>query len=421
MKTICVVGLGYIGLPTAALLAGGGAEVIGVDIDFELLASLKSGRFLSNESNLQELLLRVINNKQLRFSLAPEPADVYIIAVPTPYTADRKCNLSFVIEALVSILPCLKPGNLVIIESTVPPFTCKDVIKPFLESAGFVVGQDLFLAHCPERLMPGRVVEELVNNHRVVGGFSAKCSQAAIEVYQRFVKAEMSLCDLTTAEMTKLVENTFRDVNIALVNELALICNTLNMNVLEIISLANKHPRVDLLQPGPGVGGHCLAVDPYFIVEKAPLQSRLISTARIINEDMPNYIVNLAVKYLTGIEVPRIGILGVSYKGNVADTRESPALRVIEMLDKIGFEVVVFDPYHTNAYNSHIELAFCKTDLLLILTDHQEFIHLDYAKLSQNMRNPIIIDTRNIVDPSSANNSFKLYNLGNLHALINSL
>lgn len=396
MSTVCVIGLGYIGLPTAALLAAHGANVIGVDTNSDLVNHLLAGTLPLVEADLKELVRSAIRDKRIAVATVPEPADVFIITVPTPCTRNKTCDLSCVIAAVDNILPCLRPGNLVIVESTVPPFTCQGIIKPLLESSGMMVGQELHLAYCPERLLPGRIIEELVNNHRVIGGYSEKCCFAAAEIYRHFVSAGMSFTDLATAEMTKLVENTYRDVNIALANEITMVCHDLGINALEVIELANHHPRVDVLQPGPGVGGHCLAVDPYFIIEKAPERTKLISAAREINNAMPLYVVNQVKTLLGKTENPRIAVLGVSYKGNVADTRESPALKVIDLLNLAGFEVAVFDPLVRTEASAGLVQVVRGADLLLLLTDHEEFKYFDYARLSELMRTPLIMDTRNI-------------------------
>ncbi len=417
MKKCCVVGLGYIGLPTAVMLATCGAKVLGIDTNGTYLADLLLGRASIEEPNLNNLLERVLKNGNLQLASTPESANVFVIAVPTPLNEEETCDLHYVIEAIRSVIPFLSSENLVIIESTVPPSTCTHIIKPLLEEAGFVMGRDIFLAHCPERVLPGRILEELVYNNRVIGGYSDQCSKKAADVYGMFVKGEILITDLNTAEMTKLVENTFRDLNIAFVNELIQLCNHLCIDGLEVIRMANKHPRVNLHKPGPGVGGHCLAVDPYFIVEKAPKMAPLISMARKINSSMPKYIVSTVLKILEGTEKPQAAVLGVSYKGDVGDTRESPAMEIIELLSLNGVAVSAFDPYVETISRPLYECVL-NSDILIILTDHREFFELDYEQLVTLMRTPIIFDTRQILDKGrTGSEAYELYNLGNIFKL----
>ena len=419
MSTICVVGLGYIGLPTAALLAASGTKVVGVDTDPQLLEAIVSDGVYLPEPGLKELVAQVIGNNELQVSPTPVQADTFIIAVPTPRTDKLTCDLNFLISAVDSIIPYLQVNSLIIIESTVPPFTCQGIVKSRLESCGLTVGENVYLAHCPERVLPGNILEELIQNHRVIGGFSPQCSYLAAQVYKKFVKGTISHCDLTTAEMTKLVENTYRDVNIALVNELAMICNHLGADILQITQLANYHPRVQLMQPGPGVGGHCLAVDPYFIIEKAPHLSRLISTARQVNQGMPDYIVKAVCQLTASRSSVKVGVLGVGYKGNVDDTRESPALIVIDRLKNAGFDVAVYDPYVWMPLSQDIYQVFYQADLILILTDHTVFTDIDFDTMTKTMRDPVVLDTRNVLATCSHNFSkFKLYHLGNLPVIL---
>lgn len=415
MNSINVVGLGYIGLPTAALLASSGMKVVGVDTDQRLLESLGSDSLILPEPGLKELVSKAISNNQLQMSPTPTYAHTFIIAIPTPCSDNLTCDLNCLVSAVDSIVPYLQGNSLVIVESTVPPFTCQNLIKPRLESSGLKVGENIHLAHCPERVLPGNILKELVSNHRVIGGFSQKCCCLAAQVYRRFVRGAISYCDLTTAEMTKLVENTYRDVNIALVNELALICNYLGVNILEVIQLANHHPRVQLMQPGPGVGGHCLAVDPYFIIEKTPHLSRLISTARTVNQNMPDYIIKAVGQLIADKTPAKVGVLGVSYKGNVDDTRESPALIVIDRLQSSQVEVAVYDPYARTPLSQDLNQVFHQADLILILADHDQFAHLDFEFMTSKMRNPVVLDTRNIISANQHTSpNFTLYNLGNL-------
>jgi len=414
ISAICVVGLGYIGLPTATLLALGGNQVIGVDIDNMRINELQSGKIPIEEPNLQSLFQEVTATGHLRFSTVPEPAEAFFIAVPTPCNAQQACDLHAVISALDSITPHLRHGNLVVVESTIPPGTCIDVIKPCLEAAGYNIGLDLYLAHCPERVLPGNILYELVNNNRIIGGCTPQCSETAVKYYRSFVEGNLLLTDSSTAEMAKLMENTYRDLNIALANEAVMLCHRLGLNGLEVITLANQHPRVDILNPGPGVGGHCLAVDPYFIIEKAPEVARLISMARKINREMPAYIVKLIGQLLSGHNNPRIAVLGISYKGNVGDCRESPALEIIEHLQQNGYVITVFDP-HVQPFGYDLISTVRNADLILILSDHDEFRKLDYHELSGYMRTPMIFDTKNLLHPVDfINSSITFFNLGNI-------
>lgn len=416
MKKICVLGLGYIGLPTAAVLAYHRQHVTGVDINHDLLSKLQAGKNSIKEPELDDIINKVIDNECLQFSPIPVPADVFIIAVPTPLNEDKSCDLSYVLSAVESIMPYLIMGSIIIIESTVSPQTCDRIIKPMIEQTGFRVGKDVYLAHCPERVLPGNIMKEIIHNDRIIGGCTAECSAAAAEIYKTFVKGEILNTDAATAEMIKLTENTFRDVNIAFVNELVKICNYLEVNALEVIRFANKHPRVKLHQPGPGVGGHCLAVDPYFIIDKASHLSHLIKAARNINRNMPAYIVNQVINLMDGIEQPKIAVLGLTYKGNVADIRESPALEIINLLAKKSFLISIYDPrVEIDSVNNNIKDTVKDADMILILTDHNEFKTLDYKTTAGFMRTPIIFDTKNIVDIEEYNDAnLKIYNLGNI-------
>lgn len=415
VKQVIVMGLGYIGLPTAVILAANAYRVTGVDRDIKLLQELEQGKIHIEEPNLNLLFQQVRSEKKLRFSPQPENADIFIIAVPTPARADKSCDMTNVLQAVESILPQLQTGNLLIIESTIPPLSCEEIIKPLLEEAGHKVGENLFLAFCPERVLPGDIVRELLVNNRVIGGFTRRCAQEAAKFYGSFLQGEISLSDLKTAEMTKLLENTFRDVNIALVNEMTRICSHLGIDVLEVIRLANKHPRVKLLQPGPGVGGHCLAVDPYFIVEKAPSLTPLIKTAREVNASMPAFIVEKVQNLVAGMDKPHIAVFGLSYKGNIGDLRESPAWEIVKALRQEGYSIKVFDPHVRSVSGENSAPAAVKdSDLILILTEHDEFRHLDYDELAADMRTPLVFDTRNII-PARANpfSRIRLCHLGN--------
>ncbi|MGE7186078.1 nucleotide sugar dehydrogenase [Peribacillus sp. NPDC006672] len=414
---LCTMGLGYIGLPTSLMFAKHGVDVVGVDIHPDVINKLNNGKLHIEEPGLEEVLNEVLDAKRFRAALNPEPADVFIIAVPTPNNEDQhqSCDLTYVMQATSSILPFVQRGNVIIIESTIAPRSMDDHIKPLIEMSGLTIGKDIFLVHCPERVLPGRILEELVHNNRIVGGITEACSYKGSLVYETFVKGEIIRTDAKTAEMSKLMENTFRDVNIALANELAKVCFELDINVLDVISMANKHPRVNIHQPGPGVGGHCLAVDPYFIVAKAPETARIIKLARDTNVSMPYYIVNCVRMLLEGIRKPKVAVFGLAYKGNVDDIRESPAIDVVNILMSMDqVEVSLHDPHVQSGKMPvvSVEDAVKDADLILVLTDHNEFKEMDYDKLSNKMAQKIILDTRNCIDANKHN--IQIANLGNV-------
>jgi UDP-N-acetyl-D-mannosaminuronic acid dehydrogenase len=396
MDKICVLGLGYIGLPTASILATNGFHVVGVDVDCEIVDVINKGQIHINEPGLKTVVYAAVQSGNMRAKLAPEEADVFIIAVPTPIKPDKTADLTYVVQAAESIIPFMHKGNLVILESTCPPRTTEDVLVPILLKSGLVIGEELFLAHCPERVLPGNILHEFVSNDRIIGGINVKSAEKAREIYEKVVQGNLILTDATSAEMAKLMENTFRDVNIALANEVCQIAYDLKLDALEVIKMANMHPRVNLHQPGPGVGGHCLAVDPWFIVEKSP-RANLIRLSREINDAMPHFVVDLVMKMLQTIADPKVTVLGVSYKGNVDDTRESPATEVVRELKKQGVGVKIYDPYVKN-YEfelSNLEEAFVASDLVLLLADHKEYRYLSAEELGILMRTKQLFDTRN--------------------------
>lgn len=400
IKSVCVLGLGYIGLPTASTLATNGFTVVGVDTNESIVGAIDLGLIHIEEPGLNTMVKAAVKSGQLMVKSKPEEADAFIIAVPTPLTAEKKADLQYVIAAAESIRPYLRKGNLVILESTSPPRTTVDILVPILTDSGLEIGEELFVAYCPERVLPGNIMHELVNNNRIIGGINEKSSLKARELYQKFVQGSIILTDATSAEMVKLMENTYRDVNIALSNELALISAALNLDALEIIRLANMHPRVKLHKPGPGVGGHCLSVDPWFIVEKSPY-ARLINLSRIINDNMPMYVVKRVGEILEGIESPQVSVLGIAYKGNVDDTRESPATTVIRLMQQQGIRVRVYDP-HVRNYEVELnsfEQALENSDLILILADHDEFKYLAPEELGRLVRHKIVLDTKNCLKP----------------------
>ncbi|MBM7361612.1 UDP-N-acetyl-D-mannosaminuronic acid dehydrogenase [Priestia taiwanensis] len=418
MMKICTMGLGYIGLPTSAMFAKFGAEVVGVDIFPEVVDKLNKGEIHIEEPGLGEVVKEVVEKRYFRASLTPEEADVFIIAVPTPNNDDehKSCDLTYVLQATKSALPYVKKGNVLIVESTIAPRSMDDYIKPLVEEAGFKVGEDIYLVHCPERVLPGQIMHELIYNNRIVGGVTKACAEAGSKVYGLFVKGEIIQTDAKTAEMSKLMENTFRDVNIALANELTKVCNKLEINVLDVIEMANKHPRVNIHYPGPGVGGHCLAVDPYFIVAKSPELANIIQLSRDTNVSMPEYVVNNVKELVTNIKNPTIAAFGVTYKGNVDDMRESPAMDVITLLINQGFNVKMHDPHVESDKYQFVsaEEATNNADLVLVLTDHDEFKKMDYDALATNMNTPNLFDTRKCVDMNKYN-KMKVINFGNLY------
>lgn len=414
---LCVVGLGYIGLPTAAVFAENDWEVTGVDIDPIAVDEINRGKAHIKENGLDEVVGRVVEEGKLVARMSPVEADVFIIAVPTPHNEDLTANLHYVENAIKSLLPVLKKDNIIIVESTIPPRTTRDVVEPILRQAGFISGDDIYLAHCPERVLPGKILVELYENNRIVGGINTVSAKRAADVYRTFVKGKVIETTAESAEMAKLMENTYRDVNIALANELTKISEGLDIDALEVISLANEHPRVNIHQPGPGVGGHCLAVDPYFIIEKANEKARLISEARSINNSMPQFVIN-QVKKVTD-KSSKIAVCGLAYKGNVDDVRESPAIKVVEELLSENYEVQIYDPHvkqeKVGFKLSTYQEALQDADIMLILTDHKEFENLNWMDISLLMRTPIVVDTKNCV--KNINRKENYYNFGNLHEL----
>lgn len=409
---VCIIGQGYIGLPTAALFAKNNCEVVGVDVIADVVEMLNSGVIHIEEPGLSEIINSALKNNVYKASLTPEKADAFIITVPTPYIVENySCDLSYVISACNSILPFLEKGNTVIVESTIAPLSTDEVIKPIFEEAGFTIGEDLYLAHCPERVLPGRIIYELVHNNRIIGGITPECSKKAAAVYGQFVEGELNLTEAKTAELSKCMENTFRDVNIALANELTKICAEIGVNALDVIEVANKHPRVNLHSPGPGVGGHCLAIDPYFIYAKAPETAKIIKLARDTNRSMPEFVAGYVRKIIPS---GKIAVLGVAYKGNTDDDRESPAYEIIAKLQD-DYEIAIHDPHIDNPDYVSLDEATKDAELVLVLCDHDEFKNLDFDLLNKNMQNAVIFDTKYVVRDVPA--EIRLYNFGNLYEL----
>ena len=402
-QRVAMVGLGYIGLPTAALMASKGLEVVGVDINPNTVEILNQGKVHIVEPDLDELVNQVVKDGSLRATVTPEEADVFVVAVPTPFTDGFKPDLSYIKSACESIAPVLKEGNLVILESTSPIGATEKMsdwlseLRPDLNVAGQkgvdIENVSLNLAHCPERVLPGKVLEELVSNDRVIGGITEICSLRAAEFYSQFVKGTCLITNSRTAEMAKLTENSFRDVNIAFANELSMICEKFDINVWELIKLANRHPRVNILQPGCGVGGHCIAVDPWFIVDSAPELTKVIHAARLVNDGKPHWVVQQVDKLVTdyllenpgkGIKDVKIACYGLAFKPNIDDLRESPALEIAEKLGaKYSGQVSVVEPHiqelpERSSLSKHLaELvsadAAADADVKVILVAHDSF------------------------------------------------
>ena len=399
MSKICVLGHGYIGLPTALFFANNGHEVVGIDVNKRVVEALKAGKMPFEEKGFQELLDEAIAKNAFRAESLVEEADVFLVAVPTPFDSEmRMADLKYVISACEMIVPHLKKGNLVIIESTIPPKTCEKQVRYILEKSDLKMCEDFYLSHCPERAIPGNTLHEMVYNDRVIGGVDEKSTQLTAELYSSFVKGNLHLTTSTPAEMIKLMENTFRDVNIALANEFAQIADDYGIDVWKAIEIANKHPRVNILNPGPGVGGHCIAIDPWFLTENANISS-LIMMSRQINDSMPQYVLKMVKEMLAGIENPTITVFGVAYKGNIADTRATPAKKFIKLAEKEGFKVQIYDPLVEKWIYPimGLEEAVEGSDCIVVLTDHSEFRETDPKKFSNKMSNLNIVDARNII------------------------
>ena len=375
-SNIVVIGTGYVGLPAALMLAKAGHQVIGVDIDENIVHAINEGVLLVKGEQLQEIMDDPTVRQNLKAQSTPCEADVFIIAVPTPL--DKKnntANLDMVIEATNSIVPHLCEGNLIILESTVPPLTCRNVMTPIIEASGLSVGNNIYLAHCPERILPGDIFYEIVHNDRIIGAADSVSQDLATRLYTSFVKGELLITDDITAEFVKLIENTYRDVNIALANELSSVAQSLQIDPGTAINLANRHPRVNILKPGIGVGGHCIPIDPWFIQQVDVQNSRLINTARLINDEMPSKIMGRIKAATQNINDPYIIAVGAAYKANTADTRESPSIEIVRLLRSEGYKVDHFDPLVDEMnFPTNIVDACTNADCLVILVEHESIL-----------------------------------------------
>jgi UDP-N-acetyl-D-mannosaminuronic acid dehydrogenase len=394
--SIVVVGTGYVGLPAALMWAKVGFQVVGVDINENVVRAINDGTMLLKEDDLQRLLDDPDVKRNLIASVSPKHADAFVIAVPTPVDPLKKvCDFAPVEAAIESICPYLQRGNLVILESTVPPRTCQTVVKRLIEKhTQLSVPTDIMVAHCPERILPGDIFYEIVHNDRLIGGMDEKSAHAAAELYSAFVKGKLHITDDVSAELAKLMENTYRDVNIALANEFAQICELAGVNVHEVIGFANKHPRVNILNPGIGVGGHCIPVDPWFIKEVAPYNSRIISMARVVNDEMPHRIAKQIRVAVKNIADPLIVCVGATYKRNCEDLRESPAMEIVHELLEDGYRVKHLDPLVSKLSYSSLAEAAKGADLIAILVQHDQVrqdLSTNEDAIKAAMGNPHII------------------------------
>lgn len=407
---VCVYGLGYIGLPTAAILADSDHDVTGYDIDERLLSSLRDGVVEAEEAGLADLVTAAVASGSLSLSDTPTPARYHLICVQTPLQPwTRTADLGSVEAATRDVAAQLTPGATVVLESTVPPGTTVERVKPILESSGLTAGTDFHLAFSPETVLPGNILQELRGNDRIVGGIDAASTAAARRLYESFVDGEIHETDATTAEMAKLTQNTFRDVNIAFANELAKLARDNGVDSGELVRLANTHPRVMVHQPGPGVGGHCIPIDPWFLVENTD-HGALIETARDVNDSMVDYVVELLRSELGSLDGRRIGVLGIAYKGNVSDARESPGLRAVQRLREEGATVLVNDPHVTDETLDLVSLddLFEAVAGAIVTADHDEYA--TYAPPQGTDQNPavlqdgsgkVVVDAKRVLDPDT--------------------
>ena len=415
MEKICVIGLGYIGLPTASILANNGYDILGIDISDKVIDELKNRSPHIEEPELKEIFISAIESGKLRISKKIEKSDVFIISVPTPLYEENKADLSYVKSASIEVSKCIEKGNLVILESTSPPNTTENLVGGIIQKRrGLKPGIDYFLSFCPERVLPGKVIYELINNNRIIGGINEESAKKAREIYRSFVKGNIDLTDLKTAEFVKLAENTYRDINLAFSNELSLICNDYRINIWDVLKFANMHPRVEILNPGPGVGGHCIPVDPWFILQNIKRKSTLIEKCRKINAKMPIIVARMVVELIKRKPHPKATLFGASYKENIGDTRESPASSIIRELKKKKIKVSVFDPLAKGfEYKlSSLEESLKDSDVLVLLTSHDLYNDIEFEYVSKLMRTRNIFDTRNFFNEDKVTGSgFKYFSI----------
>lgn len=405
---VVVLGLGYIGLPTAAVIARTGAQVLGIDVHQSVVDTINSGRVHIEEVDLDGLVSGVVARGHLRASTAIAPADVFVIAVPTPFADDRSPDITYVLDAATALASVLKAGDTVILESTSPVGTTEQVrdllarLRPDLRAPGLGDGADYAVAYCPERVLPGRILVELIDNDRVIGGITPRCARKALAFYRRFVRGACVTTNARAAEMTKLTENAFRDVNIAFANELSLVAETMGVDVWEVIRLANRHPRVNILQPGPGVGGHCIAVDPWFLVAADPANTPLIRTAREVNDGKTDHVVARAAAMIEANPGVPVACLGLAFKANIDDFRESPALKIAcALAERFGNRVRIVEPYvaalppalaAAGATLIDIDAAIEQCPVMIVLVDHDVFRSVPLEERASKQ----VLDTRGI-------------------------
>lgn len=418
-QKVCVLGLGYIGLPYASTFATHGLQVVGVDVNKQVVNRLKEGELHIYEPGLRTLVQAALRSGNLSIAQQPQPADAFIIAVPTPFREGKKADLSYVVSATESILPHLRKGNLVVLESTSPPRTTVDLVCPILERSGLKAGEDFYLAYTPERVMPGQTLHELIENARVIGGIDAASTEAGRDLYGIFVRGEIVMTDATTAEMVKLMENTYRDINIAIANEFSRLADRFGVDIWQAISIANLHPRVKILNPGPGVGGHCISVDPWFLVEAAPDLATLIRTARQVNDSQPEFVVGLVERIMGSLQDRSIAALGLAFKADIDDLRESPAVEVCRLLAGAGARVTAYEPYKPeftqNGFTTVTTLAAALegAEALLLLVGHAALRSLEPEVVAQLTRARVVIDCVNAWSgPEWEQHGFQVYRLG---------
>jgi len=428
-QRICIIGLGYIGLPTASTFAAHGLNVLGVDISQHIIDTLGKGEIHIHEPGLLDEVKKAIHSGNFKTATKPEEADAFIIAVPTPFQENifgeykglpyKLADMRAVISAAESIVPFLRKGNLVVLESTSPPRTTVDLVMPILARSGLEAGRDFHLAYSPERVLPGQILRELIENARVIGGVTPESAKAGRDLYATFVKGQIVQTDATTAEMVKLMENTYRDVNIAIANEFSRLADKFGVDVWEAISLANLHPRVNILSPGPGVGGHCISVDPWFFVEAAPELTPLIYHSRQVNDAQPHFVLDTIKRALGSINGKKIAVLGLAYKPDVDDLRESPANEVVSLLQKEGAQVKAWEPFKPDAnlpgirMAASLEDAITDAEAIVLLVKHTVFGLFNPQEIKKKTKARIVIDTVNGWNSETWKyNGFKFFRIG---------